>query len=637
MQKQISLLLAALVFGSSVLPQVAMSKAISSSGNISKRAQSKKVETTDSSDSLAIVNPANPGVHKTVLVNGQECKQGRFAAGFAGGVLVRSIVGFDPRSFNPWTELDAQSSALTRLMWRGLVDVDPFTGEVVPDLASDFKLDKDGVTYTTHLRKGLKWSDGKPITAEDVAFTWNTLVKGGYGSSSVRDMTTIDGKSPQVTAVDALTNKFVMPKTFAPFARFLNVQIAPKHIIEPMIKGKDGRLVFQRLYVANTAPSQFVTSGPFTLSRFVPSQRVEFLPNKNFFMVNKQHEKLPYLSKLIYLIVPDPKTNLMKFHAREIDLIPVEARDVVPMISQQETENFKIWNLGQDFKQIFMMFNMNRRSDPSTHKPYVDAVKQAWFNDVNFRQAVNHAVDRNMMVANVYRGIGYPMYVCVPYHTPWYNHKLRPFAADFRYSMSLLAKSGFKKGADGFLYDKDGHKVEFDMLAAAGGGWQEGVGNMVVEDLKHLGIKVNYQLIDFNVLGDKLEHSLDWQACLFAFNAGDPLEPNDGANVFKTAGRLHLFDQRLADKSGNVKVTDARDWEKRIDQIFNQGVGTLDKVKRKALYDEYQKIVYDQAPFIYLVSPFSIAACRKNVGNYVPTRLSQTENGVHNVEEIYKK
>src|SRR5439155_15155606 len=100
-----------------------------------------------------------------------------------------------------------------------------------PDMAKSLKIDPDGVTYTTVLRKGLKWSDGQPVTAEDVAFTWNTLIKEGYGNTSLRDVRTIDGKSRTVTVVDQLTNKFVTPSRFAPFARLLGMPVAPKHIV----------------------------------------------------------------------------------------------------------------------------------------------------------------------------------------------------------------------------------------------------------------------------------------------------------------------------------------------------------------------------------------------------------------------
>lgn len=586
---------------------------------------------------LPVVNPPYPGPYQTTMLNGTEARTGRFPAGEYGGTLVRSIIGAEPKVFNPWTSSDTQSRDLAGLMFSGLVGIDPYNGDLFPDLAEEFKIDPDGVTYKTRLRKGLKWSDGQPITAEDVAFTWNTIVAGGYGNSSLRDVTTIDGKSPKVTVVDELTNKFVTPKPFAPFGRLLGIAIAPKHVIEPMLKKKNGRELFAQLWAANCDPKSLVTCGPFVLDRYVPSQRVEFVAAKNYYMVNKNKGKLPYLERLVYTIVPEVNTNLLKFRAKEIDLTPVRSKDVPELMTLQNDLNFKLYNLGQAIGTTFLTFNMNQRMSPKTKKPYVDPVKSAWFNDVNFRQAINHAINRDNMVANYLKGIGAPLFTAEPPASPYFNKALPSFKSDPQLAMSLLEKSGFKKKEDGFLYDKDGNKVEFDMLASSGGTFYEAVGNMIVDDLKKLGMKVNFQMIDFNILGDKISNSLDWQACLMSLSPGDPLEPNDAANEVKSDGRLHLFDQRLPDSNGKVTVSDTRAWEKRLDELFNEGASTLDPTKRRVIYDEYQKILYDQSPMVFLVSPMTIVGVRNTLGNYEPTQLSQSATGLHNLEEIYKK
>ncbi len=587
---------------------------------------------------LPLVHPTYPGPYKTVEINGVECRQGRDEPGKFGGTLVRSIVGSEPKVFNPWTAADTQSTELGGLMFSGLMGMDAYNGELFPDMARDLKIDPDGVTYTVTLRKGLKWSDGQPVTADDVTYTWNTIVAGGYGNSSMRDVTTVDGKSPEVTKVDDLTVKFVTPKPFAPFARLLSMPIAPKHIVMPVIQKPDGRARFQQLWAAtNIDPKSLVTLGPFRLSRYVAGQRVEFVPATNYYVVDKNNKQLPYLAHLMYLIVPEVTTNLMKFKDKEIDLTPVRARDVVTLLSEQSSGDFKLYNLGQSQGSTFLAFNMNRRKNPKSGKPYVDPVKSAWFNDVNFRQAVNHAINRDAIVANYFKGIGFGLFTSESPASPWINKNLKGFPQDLNYAASLLQKSGFTKKDDGFLYDKDGNKVEFTLLAASGGTFYEALLNNITNDLKKLGMKVDSQMIDFNILIDKMNNSLDWEAAISGLGGGDPLEPNNSKNVYASDGRLHMFDQRLPDKSGKITVTDARPWEKRLDEIFNEGAETLDNTKRRALYDEYQKIVYDETPFIYLVSPMTIIGARNTIGNYIPTELSQSSFGLHNLEEIYKK
>ncbi len=590
----------------------------------------------DNKNALPVVHPAYPGPYQTVLVNNVEMRTGRFAAGTYGGTFVQSIVGTDPKVVNPWTCNDVPSRQLSGLMFSGLINVDPYTGDLFPDLAETFKVEPDGVTYITRLRKGLTWSDGKPITADDVAFTWNTIIAGGYGNSSLRDVTTIDGKSPTVTVVDELTNKFVTPKPFAPFGRLLGMPIAPKHVVAPIIAATNGRDLFQQLWVISCNPKSLVTCGPFVLDRYVPSQRLEFVATKNFYMVNRDKKQLPYLKRLIYTIVPEVNTNLLKFRGKEIDLTAIRSRDVSELLGQQEALKFKLYNLGPGIGTTFVTFNMNKRISPKTHKPYVDPVKSVWFNDVNFRQAINHAINRNNMVANYLKGLGSPLFTAEPPASPYCNKALSTFSQDLSYAASLLQKSGFVKKDDGCLYDRSGNKVEFDLLATAGGTFYESVGNMIVDDLKKLGMKVNFQLIDFNIIGDKISNSLDWQACIMSLSPGDPLEPNDGANEYKSDGRLHLFDQRLPDSKGKIVVKDVRPWERRIDELFNNGAATLDVVQRRKIYDEYQQIIYDQAPMIYLVTPMSIVGARNTLGNFRPTQLSQSGYGLHNLEEIFK-
>ncbi|CAN5496076.1 ABC transporter substrate-binding protein [soil metagenome] len=593
-------------------------------------------EQSGSKGPLAIVNPPNPGPYKTKLVEGEDMRVGRFPVGQFGGTLVRSMVGTDPKTFNYWAAEDTGSTLLASHLFSGLVTVDPWTGDVVPDMAESFKVDPDGVTYTTTLRKGLTWSDGKPITSADVAFTWNKLIAGGYGNSSLRDVVSVDGKLPTVTAVDELTNKFVTPKPFAPFLRQIGIAVAPQHVIEPILKRKDGRAAFQQLWSSNIDPKTLVTSGPYTLSRFVPAQRVELQSTKNYYMVNSDGKRLPYLEKLMFLIVPDPNTNLLKFSGKEIDLTPVRARDIPKLLTEQKQGDFKLYNLGPSIGTTFVMMNMNRRDNEKTHKPYVNSIKSKWFNDTNFRQAINHSINRQEIVDNYFKGIGATLFTAEPSASPYFNSKLQPFKSDNELSMSLLKKSGFEKKPDGLLYDKDGHKVEINMVTSAGSTFYEFIGNMMVNDMKKLGITVNFQPIAFNVLNDKVTAG-DWECCLMSLSPGDALEPNDGANVWKSNGRMHMFDERQPDAAGNIVVTDARPWERKLDELFSEGAQTLDKAQRHKIYDQYQQIAYDEAPFIYLVTPATIIAARNSLQNYVPTALSQYTSGMHNIEEVWKK
>lgn len=589
---------------------------------------------------LPVVDPEFPGSYQTVEQDGVQFRRGRYRTGKFGGTLVRSLTGADPKTFNPWAATDTTSSDLTALMFASLLTTDMYNGETIPYMAESFQVGKDGITYFTRLRSGLEWSDGKPITADDVAFTWNTIVAGGYGNASLRDITAIDGKPPEVTVVDNLTNKYVTARPFAPFLRAMgDIPIAPRHIIEPVIQAKDGRKKFDGFWPVTVEPASLVVSGPFRLKSMVSGQRVEFGRNESFFMVDHEGKRLPYLDGVVYQIVPDVQTNLLRFKSGELDVTQLRSRDAAELLSLRERGNFSLYNLGQAQGTFFLMFNLNRRKNEKGDF-YVDPVKSAWFNDVNFRQAVNHTINRDAMVANYFRGLGYPGFTMISPTSPFFDTDLAEFEPNQNYALDLLARSGFKRNKEGILEDRDGNKVEFDLVTASGGTFLPSISNMLIEDLRKLGIKVNFQEINFNILLDKVQAACNWQAAVYGLSGGEIIatgEPNNSASVFRSDARLHLFDQRQPDATGAIRAGDARVWEKRLDDLFDQGTATFDKNKRKAIYDEIQKTIYDQAPFIYLVSPMTIIGARNTIQNYAPTRLSQTSSGLHNIEEIWKE
>ncbi|MBK9619132.1 MAG: hypothetical protein IPO31_08085 [Candidatus Obscuribacter sp.] len=580
-------------------------------------------------------NSANPGPYKESTIGDAQVMLSRYPLGEFGGTLKRSLVMADPKTFNYWEAADTVSRELGNLMFASLLETDPYTGEIVPGLAESYTVSPDNLTYTVTLRKGLKWSDGKPITSADVVYTWNTLIKDGFGNSSLRDVTQVDGKSPEVKAVDDLTVTFKTAKPFAPFIRVLGLPLAPKHIVEPVTSQKDGQKAFHGLWGVNSKPKSFVTSGPFTLEQYTPSQRVEFKRTKNYYLFNEQNKALPYLEHLSYQVVPDVNTNLLKFKGKEIDMTTVRCRDAGDLAREAKAGNFKLYDFGPSFGSTFICFNLNQRKDKN-NKPYVDPIKSAWFNDVNFRQAINHGINRDNIVANYFKGLGLPAFTAETPDAPFRNTELKPFARDINYSKELLKKSGFTWDKDGKLHDKNGNKVEFDLLTSAGGTFYSFVGTAFRTDMADLGIKVNFSEINGNTLNDKVMTALDWQAILFSLS-GDPTEPNDSANVYKSKSRLHIFDQRLADEKNVTVANDVRPWEAEIDKLMEEGAQTLDKAERKKIYGRVQAILFEQAPFIYLAAPKTIVGVRNTVKNFYPTPLSQPNIGLHNLPEVWVK
>lgn len=565
------------------------------------------------------VYPAN---RKNVTINGVDYIQTNLPVGKFGGTMINSTIGEGPKTFNPFNSKDATSSTFADVMYDGLVTIDPVSGQYIPKLAKSFEV--NGNDYIVHLRRGLKWSDGKPITAEDVYFTWKNIILDGYGNTSTRDSISVDGKLPTVQKIDNYTVKFTTPKPFAPFLASLSTPIAPKHVFEPAVK--KGKEFFDTFMSTNINPKDLVTSGPFKMVEYVPAQRAVYKRNPDYYVINSKGEKLPYLDKLIYLIVGDANNEVLKFEGGELDVIGVKGPDVPRFKERQEHGDFSMVNLGPDTGTMYLSMNLNDRTDENG-KPYVDPIKGKWFRDLNFRKAVDLVIDRENMVYNIANGFAKPLFTPESLNSIFLNEELKPYPRDVDKAKEFLRASGFTWDKKGRLRDKDGNRVEFDLLTNAGNSEREAIGVMVKQDLEDLGMKVNFKPIEFNSLVNKLLSTYEWDMVVMGLT-GSPLEPNGGKNVWLSNGALHMYNQRKPAEAG----VNLLPWEKELDYLFEKGATALSFEDRKKYYDRYQEIIYNEKPMIYLYSPVRISAIRNKFKNVYPTSLGGI---IHNIEEIY--
>lgn len=562
-----------------------------------------------------------PAKEKNVTINCVDYLQSQAPVGYFGGELIISTIGEGPKTFNPCNTKDSTSSSMAGLMYDGLVTTNPRTGEVEPQLAKSFTV--DGNDYLIHLRRGIQWTDGKPITADDVMYTYNEVVFRGLGNPSVMDAMKVDGKLPELVKIDDYTVKFTTPQPFAPFLRLLSYPIVPKHYFKPY--SDRGESVFNAFLSPNTPPEEIVSSGAFKLKEYVAAQRVVFVRNPNYYKINLKDEKLPYLDKVVYMIVGDTNNEILKFEAKEIDVLSLRGSNVARYKIREPQSDYIIYNLGPDTGTLFLVLNLNNRKDKNC-KPYVNPVKASWFANRDFRAAIDWAIDRKNMVQNIASGVAEPLYTAESLNSIYLNKYIKGHPKDKAVAQKSLKKAGFYY-KNGILYDKNSNRVEFDLYTNAGVLEREALGVMIKQDLEDLGMKVNFKPLEFNSLVNKLTNTHDWDMAIMGLT-GSPLEPHDGKNVWTSSGSLHMFNQRPQ----GYCIDDRLSWEKELDEIFREGALKLTFEERKPLYDRYQTIIYDQKPIIYLYSPIRITAIRKMFKNIYPTALSGL---IYNLDEIY--
>lgn len=543
------------------------------------------------------------------------------ATGQYGGELVLSTIS-DPKSFNPVLAKETSTTVITNHLFEGLTQTSGITTEVEASLATSWETDKSGLEWTFYLRDDVKWFDGKPFTAEDVVFTFNELIYNPKIPNSARDIFTIEEKTIKVEAIDDLTVKFILPVKFAPFLRSMAQEILPKHILSKSVK--EGK--FNSTWGVDSKPDTIIGTGPYILEKYLAGQKVILKRNPRYWKKDKARNRLPYIERIIYLVVQSNDVALLKFQEGELDYYGLRGSDY-PILKPREKEgNYSVFNTGPAFGTSFIVFNLNSGKNEDTGKPFLKPEKLAWFSNLKFRQAVAHAIDKQSIIDIVMNGLGYPQVSAMsPSAGFFYNPDVKVYDYSLSKAKKLLKQAGFIDiDKDGIIEDDKGNKLEFNLFTNSGNTVRLEIAEIIRKDLEKTGMKVHFTQLEFNNLVRKLDATYDWDAILLGLTGG--IEPHFGNNVWQSSGHLHMWYPK--------QKKPATEWEARIDKIFNKGVQELDTNKRKVLYDEWQRIVAEQLPFIYTVLPASIFAVRNKFGNLYPTSYG---GAFHNLEEIYVK
>lgn len=539
----------------------------------------------------------------------------------------------DPKTFNPVTS--NESPSIFSYIYEGLITEDGLSGDVVPALAESWEISADGLQIIFTLRQGLRWSDGEPLTIDDVVFTYNDLYFNEAIPTAIRDVMRIgeSGALPVVQKLDDRRVEFTIPEPFAPFLRNTGLPILPAHALRQSVETKDaqGNLLFLSTWGTDTDPAKIVCNGPYRLASFSPAQRVVFQRNPHYWRRDTQGNPQPYIQRLVWQTVESTDNQLVQFRSGGLDIVSI-APDYYSLLKQEEKRRggFTIYNGGPASGTNYLTFNLNQGRRNGI--PLVNPIKARWFNQVEFRRAVAHAIDRDRMINNTFRGLGKPQNSPISVQSPYYfspEAGLPVYDYDPEKSKQILLGAGFQYNALGQLQDADGNLVRFTLITNAGNKIRESMGSQIKSDLSRIGIQVDFTPLAFNTVVGKLRSSLDWEACLLSFTGG--IEPNGGANVWQPTGTTHFFN--LAAQSGEAPIADrvVADWEAKIGRLYIDGARTLDEARRKAIYAQTQIITQEYLPFIYLVNPLSFSAVRDRIQ---PIKFSAIGGALWNLHEL---
>jgi peptide/nickel transport system substrate-binding protein len=524
----------------------------------------------------------------------------------------------EPKTLNPVAALDFGSREIIGLLSADLIHVDRVTFQPAPALARRWDVSKDGKLYTVHLRRGLRFSDGRPFDADDVLFTFRVHLDERLRSPQ-RELLIIGGRPIAIRKLDACTVEFELARAHPAAERlFDSIAILPRHLLEKRFE--QGTLA--QAWGLTASPSEIAGLGPFRLKQYVPGERLLLERNPYYWKVDRSSNRLPYLDEIAVVFTGSEDGQLLRFLAGETVILDgIGADNFAVLGEQQRRRGFRLHDLGPGLEYTFLLLNQNdlgKRDLPSVRE------KQTWFRDVAFRQAVSAAIDRDAVVRLVYRGLASPLWAHVTGgNKPWVDATIPRPPRSLERARQLLRGAGFSWNARGELLDASKKKVSFSILTSAGNTQRNRIATIIQDDLKQVGMAVSVVSLEFRAMLDRVMSTYDYDAAVMTLASGDT-DPNSEMNVWTTAGSTHLW---------NLAGGAARAWEREIDDLMRRQLVSLRYEERKRLYDRVQHLVAINLPVICIVSPHVLAGASERVGNFRPSILRPY--GLWNADELY--
>jgi peptide/nickel transport system substrate-binding protein len=490
----------------------------------------------------------------------------------ASGDKVTFTVGLtqDLDSLNPFTGIAASSYEMYQLQYETLTDYAAKDFSATPALAESWDTSPDGLTWTYHLKPGLKWSDGVPLTAHDVAYTFNRVMTGKY------EQTNFGNYVAGLTSVEATDDVTVVMKVKkpSPIMLHLYVYILPEHIWKDI----DEKEV--KSFDNEPGPDALVGSGPFVVTEHKKGQFLRFEANKNYY------KGAPKVDELVFRVFQNKDSLAQALRRGEIDFADDLGSNV--FASLQGADGVTTFDAKYSgFNEI--AFNTGAALDDGT--PIGDG--HPALKDVRVRQALSYAIDPKTLVERVYGGHATVGTTIIPslYKSLHYDPGAATYTFDPAKAESLLDAAGYTKGPDGIrTMPGGGRPLVFRLYGRSNSPTSQQTVQFVTDWLKDIGITVKPKIVSEDALTEIIgEGKFD----MFEWGWVVEPDPNYQLSTFTCANRSYK-------DGGNVyaNLSDSFLCNKQYDALYAQQAEQIDPAERAATVKEMQKIVYEQAPYV---------------------------------------
>lgn len=490
-------------------------------------------------------------------------------AGTAGVTGTRFVVGTtqDIDSLNPF------KGVVQTAYEAGFLIYDTLTGWSPQDLspaqtglATSWEPSTDGKTWTYHLHQGVTWSDGQPLTAKDVVYTFNRILGGELERAAY------EAYVSTITKVSAPDDTTVVIETSepTPVMEQLWVPILPEHIWKDIPEDK----------VADFENRDPVGSGPFSLVEYKPTEYLLFTANKKYF------QGAPKVDQVELRVFANEEAMTLALRSGDIDLahdLPATQFDALKGVAGITTVASKT----RDFSEIG--FNVGAATVDG--QPIGDG--HPALADARVRQAIAHAIDRKTLVEKVLNGYGDPGTTVIPpiYSALHYEPGASEYAFDLAAANKILDEAGYAKGTDGIRRAEfTGRKLSFRLYGRQGKQASEQTVQFVAGWLKQIGIETTVKIVSEDQLTTWIgEGNYD----IFEWGWGVEPDPNFQLSVF-------TCDQRSIQDGGEISAgwSDSFYCNPDYDKLYNEQKITVDRTKRAELVKQMQQLLYQDTPYV---------------------------------------
>jgi len=492
------------------------------------------------------------------------------------GKLIFSLGG-EVSVLNPILSTDSSSSAVEGVVFSGMVRVNENL-EVIPDMADRWTVSKDGKIWTFYLKKNIKWHDGKPFTADDVVFTFNSILNPKVNSVRRGDYI-IDGSPIRFSAPDKYTVRAYLSKPFAPFLLHAGMGIIPKHLF----KGQDVNTCEY-----NRKP---VGTGPFIFSQWKSGDSLTVMRNPNYYLGS------PKLAAIIYRVIPDANARLIALQKGEVDVSDIPPKDYGNL---KNNINLNLFDF-ESLDYTYLGFNL----------------VNPLFSDIRVRQALAYATDKNKLVKIIFKGFASPAFVPSAPISWAHNPDGEKYSYNLEKAKKLMSQAGWVSGSDG-IQKKNGITFEFTILLNQGNKEREKAAIILQQQWKKVGVKANIRVMEWSALlqiieSQKLPRKFD--ALIIGWSLG--VDPDS----------YTIWHSSQYPKGFNMIHYNNPD----VDSLLVEGRTTIDKKKRAKIYKEIDKIIAHDQPYLFLWYPKAIVGVNKRVGGLSKPGPAGLFINIHNV------